>query len=152
MKIKVIILSVFLLLLIVYTAGYIFVLVDGKRMLVMKLEEVTHKKASVGYFRFSPPFDLHVRDLAIEGTLKLEKADISLSLPYLAGALREAGYDVKILDVAVGDEDQSLEDAFFSTTMLPSSNLSLLSILTISVNFALSSILHSPVCSVLLIT
>jgi len=51
---------------------------------------------------------------------EMAKPDGSLSLPYLAGALREAGYDVKILDVAVGDEDQSLEDAFFSTTMLPS--------------------------------
>ena len=51
---------------------------------------------------------------------EMAKPDGSLSLPYLAGALRKAGYDVKILDVSVGDSDQTLEQTFFNTTLLPS--------------------------------
>jgi radical SAM superfamily enzyme YgiQ (UPF0313 family) len=48
------------------------------------------------------------------------KPDGSLSLPYVAGALRRAGFAVSILDVSVGGPDDRLEDAFFNTTMLPS--------------------------------
>jgi anaerobic magnesium-protoporphyrin IX monomethyl ester cyclase len=48
------------------------------------------------------------------------KPDGSLSLPYIAGALRRAAYDVEIYDVSVGDEDDDLEETFFRTTFLPS--------------------------------
>lgn len=51
---------------------------------------------------------------------EMAKPDGSLSLPYLAGALREAGYDVKILDVSVGDDNDLLADTFFHPTRLPS--------------------------------
>lgn len=51
---------------------------------------------------------------------EMAKPDGSLSLPYLAGALREAGYDVKILDVSVGDDQDDLKDTFFNTKRLPS--------------------------------
>src|SRR5271170_8041775 len=44
------------------------------------------------------------------GPEEMAKPDGSLSLPYLAGALREAGYGVKILDVSVGDIDEPIED------------------------------------------
>ncbi len=54
------------------------------------------------------------------GPEEMAKPDGSLSLPYLAGAIRAAGYDVKILDVSVGDKDEPLKDSFFSTTHLPS--------------------------------
>src|SRR5947209_3197169 len=54
------------------------------------------------------------------GPEEMAKPDGSLSLPYLAGALREAGYEVKILDVSVGDDDQPLEETFFRTEFLPS--------------------------------
>lgn len=54
------------------------------------------------------------------GPEEMAKPDGSLSLPYVAGALRRAGYDVKILDVSVGDADDRLEDTFFKTTRLPS--------------------------------
>src|SRR5262249_17779993 len=54
------------------------------------------------------------------GPEEMAKPDGSLSLPYLAGALREAGYAVKILDVSVGDLDQSLDETFFRTEFLPS--------------------------------
>jgi len=48
------------------------------------------------------------------------KPDGSLSLAYLAGALRRAGMDVRILDSAVGDNGWTLEESFFRHTPLPS--------------------------------
>jgi radical SAM superfamily enzyme YgiQ (UPF0313 family) len=48
------------------------------------------------------------------------KPDGSLSLVYLAGALRRAGHEVHILDCAVGSKNDSLQDTFFRPTLLPS--------------------------------
>jgi len=48
------------------------------------------------------------------------KPDGSLSLAYLAGALRCAGFEVRILDCAVGDASGGLEESFFRPTPLPS--------------------------------
>ena len=48
------------------------------------------------------------------------KPDGSLSLPYVAGALRRAGYAVSILDVSVGGPEDKLDETFFRTTQLPS--------------------------------
>lgn len=72
-----------------------------------------------------PPVVKHPSFLLMYSALQfapeeMAKPDGSLSLPYLAGALREAGYDVKILDVSVGDEKDSLADTFFHPTRLPS--------------------------------
>lgn len=41
------------------------------------------------------------------------KPDGSLSLPYLAGALRDAGFQVAILDCSVGQDGDPLEETFF---------------------------------------
>jgi radical SAM superfamily enzyme YgiQ (UPF0313 family) len=54
------------------------------------------------------------------GPEEMAKPDGSLSLPYLAGSLRRAGYEVKILDVSVGDKGDPIQDSFFNTTLLPS--------------------------------
>lgn len=48
------------------------------------------------------------------------KPDGSLSLAYLAGALRRAGYEVRILDCSVGDERHKLDQTFFRANHLPS--------------------------------
>jgi radical SAM superfamily enzyme YgiQ (UPF0313 family) len=52
--------------------------------------------------------------------IEMAKPDGSLSLPYVAGALRRAGYEVRILDTTVGADRDSLEETFHRTTMLPS--------------------------------
>jgi anaerobic magnesium-protoporphyrin IX monomethyl ester cyclase len=54
------------------------------------------------------------------GPEEMAKPDGSLSLSYLGGALRSAGYEVKILDVSVGDKGEPLAESFFNTTDLPS--------------------------------
>ncbi len=46
------------------------------------------------------------------------KPDGSLSLAYLASALRNAAYEVRILDVSVGNEKDTLEDGFRNTSAL----------------------------------
>jgi anaerobic magnesium-protoporphyrin IX monomethyl ester cyclase len=51
---------------------------------------------------------------------ELAKPDGSLSLAYLAGALRDAGYDVSILDCAVGDDTCDLQDTFYRSVALSS--------------------------------
>ena len=48
------------------------------------------------------------------------KPDGSLSLPYIAGALRNANFEVKILDACVGSEKDNLRDTFYHPVELPS--------------------------------
>ena len=75
---------------------------------------------SVDAFRFANPKFLLMYSALQFGPEEQAKPDGSLSLPYIAGALRRAAYDVQIYDVSVGDEDDRLEDTFFHTTFLPS--------------------------------
>lgn len=49
---------------------------------------------------------------------EVAKPDGSLSLPYVAGALRRAGYEVHITDCSVGDKEDSLKQTFFRATPL----------------------------------
>src|SRR5439155_6090175 len=72
-----------------------------------------------GYRCQDPTFLLMYSALQF-GPEEQAKPDGSLSLPYVAGALRRAGYAVSILDVSVGGPDDRLEDTFFKTTLLPS--------------------------------
>jgi len=51
---------------------------------------------------------------------EMAKPDGSLSLPYIAGSLRRAGYAVRILDCSVGDTEDRLEETFFNPKPLPS--------------------------------
>ena len=47
---------------------------------------------------------------------EVPRPDGSLGLLYIASALREAGYDVSVLDMAVGDASNSLQHSFFRHT------------------------------------
>ncbi|HYR43007.1 MAG TPA: cobalamin B12-binding domain-containing protein, partial [Terriglobia bacterium] len=77
-------------------------------------------KTKIDCLRYRNPRFLLMYSALQFGPEEMAKPDGSLSLPYLAGALRAAGYDVKILDVSVGDEDQPLNETFFRTELLPS--------------------------------
>lgn len=50
------------------------------------------------------------------GTVKPEG---SLGILYLAGALRDGGFDVEVLDCCVGNDRHTLEQTFFRQTLLP---------------------------------
>jgi len=54
------------------------------------------------------------------GENEMAKPDGSLSLPYLAGALRAAGFQVALLDISVGNDKDDLRETFFKPTALPS--------------------------------
>ena len=71
-------------------------------------------------YRFRDPRFLLMYSALQFGPEEQAKPDGSLSLPYVAGALRRAGYAVSILDVSVGGPEDRLEDTFFKTTLLPS--------------------------------
>jgi len=75
-------------------------------------------KARIDQFRSTDPRFLFMYSALQFGPEEMAKPDGSLSLPYLAGAVRRAGYDVKILDVSVGDKDDPMTDSFFNTKML----------------------------------
>lgn len=49
---------------------------------------------------------------------EIAKPDGSLGLAYVAGALRCAGYEAKILDCSVGDEQSSLNETFFRSVRM----------------------------------
>jgi anaerobic magnesium-protoporphyrin IX monomethyl ester cyclase len=50
---------------------------------------------------------------------EMAKPDGSLSLAYIAGSLRRAGDDVRIIDCAVGENGQPLDESFFHLISLP---------------------------------
>jgi anaerobic magnesium-protoporphyrin IX monomethyl ester cyclase len=54
------------------------------------------------------------------GQNEMAKPDGSLSLPYLAGALRRAGFGVALLDISVGNAKDDLKETFFKPMALPS--------------------------------
>ena len=51
------------------------------------------------------------------------KPNGSLAYPMLAGALREAGYEVEIFDACVGNEKDDLSTVFYNSSDLPSGML-----------------------------
>lgn len=53
------------------------------------------------------------------GKEEMAKPDGSLGLPYLAGALRDAGFQVDLLDISVGAATDDLQDTFFNPAPLP---------------------------------
>lgn len=81
---------------------------------------MANKLNALNAFQFRNPKFLLMYSALQFGPEEMAKPDGSLSLPYLAGAIRDAGYDVKILDVSVGDKDDPIEESFFNTKMLPS--------------------------------
>ena len=77
-------------------------------------------RRDINDIRVSQPRFLLMYSALQFGPLEMAKPDGSLSLPYVAGALRRAGYDVDILDVSVGAQQDRLEDTFLRPTTLPS--------------------------------
>jgi len=60
----------------------------GKALILAKLEELTGKKASIGYLTIIPPFNLEIKNLKVEGVADVENISLSPSVPNLiAGRL-----------------------------------------------------------------
>src|SRR4051812_15527816 len=82
--------------------------------------EISMSQRRLNGLRVSDPRFLLMYSALQFGPLEMAKPDGSLSLPYVAGSLRRAQYDVDILDVSVGKPEDRLEDTFLKPTVLPS--------------------------------
>jgi radical SAM superfamily enzyme YgiQ (UPF0313 family) len=76
--------------------------------------------ADINRIRFRDPSFLLMYSPLQFAPGEIAKPDGSLSLAYLAGALRTAGYAVTILDCSVGNEKDTLEETFFAPRPLES--------------------------------
>ncbi|MFH0762308.1 MAG: DUF748 domain-containing protein [Candidatus Omnitrophota bacterium] len=66
-----------------YSASYIFMFVRGRGLILAKLRELTGREVTMGYFTITPPFNLEIRNLNIEGLAKIESVLVSPSVPQL---------------------------------------------------------------------
>ena len=62
---------------------YAFVRFLGKPIVIEQIEQLTHKKVSLGDLNLALPFSLEIKDLNIEGMAKAESISVSPSIPYL---------------------------------------------------------------------
>lgn len=72
-------------LLFLFAATYLFITLKGKSILTGQLENLTHKKVSIGYFGLTPPFKLELKNLQIQGLLKADYISISPSIMAFLG-------------------------------------------------------------------
>jgi len=72
--------SVLISLAILFGLVYLFLLITGKAIITQEIENLTHKKASIGYFNLSPAFNLELKNLKIEGLAKIKSVSVSSNL------------------------------------------------------------------------
>lgn len=75
--------AVIILFAVISSIAYLFIALKGKNIILTKIEELTQRKASVGNFSVTPPLNLAIKNLNIEGLLKVENISISPSILFL---------------------------------------------------------------------
>jgi len=55
----------------------------GRAFVIQQLEGLTRRKVSMSYFKLTPPLNVEIKNLNIEGLAKIEDIFISPSIPYL---------------------------------------------------------------------
>ena len=71
---------VVVVLLIIFALVYVFLSFQGKAIIINQLEEATHKKVTVGEFRLTPPLNIRLNGLKIEGLADIEYIYVSPSI------------------------------------------------------------------------
>lgn len=66
-----------------YSGSYLFMFTRGRGLILSKLQELTGRKAGMGYFTITPPFNLEIKNLKIEGLADIESVFVSPSIPNL---------------------------------------------------------------------
>jgi hypothetical protein len=85
---KKILLIVFIIFAVIFSIAYVFVVTKGKAILTKQLENLTHKKTTVGYCGLTPPLHFEIRNLEIENLVKIDSIFISPNpLSLLTGRL-----------------------------------------------------------------
>ncbi len=67
----------------VFTAAHIFLVFWGRALIIQQLHNLTGRKVTIADFRISPPLNLYIKNLDIEGFAKADSILISPSLPSL---------------------------------------------------------------------
>ncbi|MFZ2356326.1 MAG: hypothetical protein WAW67_00670, partial [Candidatus Omnitrophota bacterium] len=71
-----------------FSAAYIFLLFQGKAIIVNQLQSLLKKKVSISHFAIGPLFMLQIENLQIEGMGKIDNVSISPSvIGFLSGNL-----------------------------------------------------------------
>jgi len=65
----------------VFAAAYLFLLIEGKALVVSQLENALRRKVRINYFGLHLPLKVEIRDLDIEGLVKIDQVLASPSLP-----------------------------------------------------------------------
>ena len=63
-----------------FLVSYVFLASFGKTLLLKQLEELTHKKVTVGDFILTPPLRIEIKNLEIEGLLKADRIMVAPSI------------------------------------------------------------------------
>lgn len=78
-----ILISVFVITAVLFSALYILIKYKGKAVIAGQLEEITKRKVTMGSFELAPPLNLKIKNLNIEGLARIENIFISPSIPNL---------------------------------------------------------------------
>jgi len=66
-----------------FTALHLFLVFQGRNLIIRQLQNLTQKKVTLGDFAISAPLDIRIKNLNIEGTAKVDSILISPSLASL---------------------------------------------------------------------
>lgn len=73
---------------VIFGVTYISLSLFGKQVIVGQIERLTHKKTTVGFFIVTPMLGLEIKDLNVEGLVKIKSISASLSIPgFLTGKI-----------------------------------------------------------------
>ena len=72
--------AVLAVLALLFAGAYIFLSFQGKALIIRKLEDLTQKKVSIGYFGISLPVNLEIRNLDIRDLAKVDSVFVSPSI------------------------------------------------------------------------
>ncbi|MDO8663063.1 MAG: DUF748 domain-containing protein [Candidatus Omnitrophota bacterium] len=62
---------------------YILLSLTGESIITSQIEQLTHKKTTIGHFNLSPALNLEIKDLKVEGLAKIKSISITTNLPSL---------------------------------------------------------------------
>jgi hypothetical protein len=74
---------VIILLLFLFAGTYVFLALQGRAMITRGLAQLTSRKVSIGRFSITPPLNISLVNLEIEGLAKTQNVQLVPSLPYL---------------------------------------------------------------------
>ncbi|MBI5144732.1 MAG: DUF748 domain-containing protein [Candidatus Omnitrophica bacterium] len=63
-----------------FASAYLFLVFKGKQMVIQRLQELTQRKVTVGYFDLVLPLSIEIKNLNIQGLAKIDAISVSPSL------------------------------------------------------------------------